>query len=336
MNVAALSFRDLEYVVAVADHRHFGKAALACSVSQPTLSAQLRKFEDYIGFEIFERASRSVLVTERGGEVVSQARVILNEGRRLYDIVGSGAAVLTGTFRLGLIATLGPYVTPLMFKPLRERYPSLNMVFTEGLAQHLLQAVEHGEIDAILATAPLRGPEMMELPVFNEELVLAVPRSHSLATVKTVKLADIDPSELILLNEGHCLRDQTLALFPERPKGNIQAAGVESLRQMVGAGMGIALLPQLAVQVGALLDDMVAYRMIRPESPQRGVSMFYRPSFSRIRDVRALRDLLRETLQENGTIPAPGKAPVKAPIESAPKSEAKRPAKAKFAAKSAP
>ena len=304
MNVGALSFRDLEYVIAVADYRHFGKAAFACSVSQPTLSVQIRKFEDYIGFDIFERAARNVMVTERGTSVVSQARVILNEGKRLYEMVGQGAEVLAGTFRLGMIATLGPYITPLLLRPLRERFPSSNIVLTEGLAHHLVEAVRAGQIDALLATSPLRGLDMTELPVFQEKLVLAVPRGHRLATAASVTIEDIDPSELILINEGHCLRDQALALFPGCGAmiHTAPAAGIESLRQMVGDGMGCALLPQLAVQVGTLLDDMVAYRMISPCSPQRAVSLFYRPSFGRIRDVRALREVLRETLIDDRTV----------------------------------
>ncbi len=309
MNLAALSFRDLEYVVAVADNLHFGKAATACSVSQPTLSAQLRKLEEYIGFDIFERTGRIILVTERGSDVVQQARIILHEGRRLYEIVQAGNEPLTGTFRLGLIATLGPYVTPLLLQPVRERFPRLQLVFSEGLTQHLLQALEAGEVDAVLATSPLRGPELMELPLFHEDLILVVPRNHPLATAPHIGLDDIDPDELILLNEGHCLRDHVLSLFPARQKGMraLQAAGVESLRQMVGAGIGCTLLPRLAVQVGALLDDMVAYRIIRTDPPRRSVSMFHRASFGRIRDARLLRDLLRDALHAAGTVTVHGR-----------------------------
>lgn len=309
MNLAALSFRDLEYIVAVADHLHFGKAAVSCAVSQPTLSAQVRKFEEYVGVEIFERAPRSVLMTERGHEIVAQARIILKEGGRLYDIVKAGAEPLSGTFRLGLIATLGPYLTPLLLQPLRVHFPRMNLVLSEGLTQHLIQALERGDIDALLATSPLRGPDMMELPLFTENLVLAVPRDHALAKVPRIGLGDIDPGELILLNEGHCLRDQVLALFPDRSNQGmpLQAASMESLRQMVAAGLGCALLPQLAVQVGALLDDMVAYRMIRTDTPSRSISMFYRAGFGRIRDARALRDLVRDTLHAVGTIHVQGK-----------------------------
>ena len=318
MNLSALSFRDLEYVTAVADHLHFGKAAIACAVSQPTLSAQLRKLEDYIGLEIFERSGRSVMVTERGSPIVAQARVILNEGRRLFDLVEAGAEPLTGVFRLGLIATLGPYVTPLLLQPLRDTFPRLNVLLTEGLTHHLLEALEAGQIDAFLATSPLRASEVEEIVVFRETFVLAVPRNHRLATAPQVTLADIDPAELIVLNEGHCMREQALALFSARSRGErqLQAAGIESLRQMVGAGLGCALLPQLSVQVGALADDMVAYRTLGAQPPGRTVSMFYRGSFARLRDVRALRDLVRSALQATGTVTTeekPSRALVRTP-----------------------
>ena len=307
--LAALSFRDLEYVVAIADHLHFGKAAAACAVSQPTLSAQLRKLEDYIGFDIFERTGRTVLVTSRGREIVHQARVILGEGRRLFDIVDASAEPLTGAFRLGLVATLGPYVTPLLLQPLRDTLPRLTVEMSEGLTHHLAQALESGEIDALLASSPLRGADLAELRVFRENFVLAVPRGHRLATASQVCLADVRADELMLLNEGHCLREQILALFPERRRmgRHLQAAGLESMRQMVGAGMGCALLPQLSVQVGALADDLVAYRVLGPSPPARSVSLFYRSGFGRIREVRALRDLIRDTLHATGTVAVEGR-----------------------------
>ena len=312
MNLSALSFRDLEYVVAIADHLHFGKAAAASSVSQPTLSAQLRKLEEYIGFALFERTSRTVFLTERGQQVVAQARVILQEGRRLYDIIHAISEPLTGTFKLGLIATLGPYVTPLLLHPVRERFSRLHLIFSEGLTTHLARSLDLGEVDALLAASPLRRPDLMELPLFDEDLVLAVPRDHRLATLPHIHVADIDPDEMILLNEGHCLRDSVLTLFPNRQKGgrDLQAAGLESLRQMVGAGIGCALIPRLAVQVGALLDDQVAYRMISDHPPKRSISMFYRASFGRIREVRALRDLIRDTLHSAGTVTVQGRPSV--------------------------
>ncbi|WP_426956295.1 LysR substrate-binding domain-containing protein [Muricoccus radiodurans] len=312
MNLAGLSFRDLEYLVAVGDHLHFGKAAAACSVSQPTLSAQIRKLEDYLGVQVFERASRSVMVTDTGTGVLAQARAILTEGRRLLDMVQSGGEPLGGPFRLGVISTLGSYLAPVIFAPLRERFPRLRLMLTEGTTAGLVRGLESGELDAIVAASPIRDIELSELPLFHESFVLAVPRDHRLAVAERVRLEDIAADELILLNEGHCLRDQVLRLVPgshqaAQSGAALQAASVETLRQMVSAGMGLALLPQLAVQVGTLLDDMVAYRLIRSATPGRDVALFYRPSFGRIRDVRLLRDALRDALVTLGTVAVHGR-----------------------------
>ena len=308
MNLSGLSFRDLEYVVSVAENLHFGRAALACSVSQPTLSAQIKKLEEYLGFEIFERANRSVLLTERGGGAVTQARIILAEGRRLMEQAQASGEPLSGTFRLGVINTLGAYLLPLLLKPLREQFPKLRLLISEGLTWPLVQQLEAGSLDAILAASPVREAALSELPVFFESFVLAVPRDHRLATVDSVSQADVVVEELILLNEGHCLREQVLSMFPARDRGArtndpMQASSLETLRQMVGAGIGSTILPRLAVAVGALLDDMVAYRRFADaEQSGRVISLFHRQSFGRIREARLLREAIRAALAPGGLV----------------------------------
>ena len=317
MNIAGLSFRDVEYLVAVADHRHFGKAATACAVSQPTLSAQVRKLEDYLGVQVFERASRSVMVTERGAEIVAQCRAILAEGRRLLEMAKTGAEPLGGQFRLGIISTLAPYLAPIILQPLRQRFPNLRLSLAEGLTHGLIRSLEAGDLDAVIAASPVRDIELSELPVFQESFVLAVPRDHRLAVIERVTMEDIPAEELILLSEGHCLRDQAMALFPACQRlaggGPMQATGLETLRQMIGAGIGLSLLPQLAVQIGSLLDDMVAYRLIRAQpAPGRDLSIFHRPSFGRIREVRLLRDVIRDSLSTLGTVKVHGRPETRA------------------------
>lgn len=306
MNLAGLSFRDLEYVVRVAELRHFGKAAEACAVSQPTLSTQVRKLEEFLGVEIFERTPRQVLVTGRGQALVDQARLILSEARRLGEIARSGGEPLSGPFRLGLTGTLGPYLMPLLLQPLRERYPGLRLLLQEGLPRALAVALELGELDAVLLAEPPRGADLAALPLFREEFALAIPRDHALAQAARVAMPDITAAELILLGEGHCLRDQVLALFPEREvtaraDDDRQASSLELLRQMVAAGLGCSLLPQLAVQVGSLLDDMVAYRRLT-EGPGRDVVLYHRPGFARVRDAQLLAALVREVLAESSAV----------------------------------
>jgi LysR family hydrogen peroxide-inducible transcriptional activator len=305
MTLAGLSLRDLEYLLAVAEHLSFGRAAQACAVSQPTLSAQIRKVEDLLKIEVFERAPRGVLVTARGAEVVAQARLVVAEARRLFEVAAAGNAPLEGTFRLGVIATLGPYLVPFLLKPLRARFPHLRLLLSEGHTRQLARQVEEGELDAILAASPLPGPELTELTLFREEFVLAVPRDHVLARVDAVQREDVPVQDLILMSEGHCLREHALTYFAERlsvDRPELQAASLETLRQMIAAGVGVSLLPQLAVQVGALLDDMVAYRRIGDGSISRDVALFHRPGFSRIRDVRLLRQAVQQILAEQSAV----------------------------------
>ncbi len=305
MNLAGLSLRDLEYLAAVAEHLHFGRAAQSCGVSQPTLSGQLRKLEEFLGVEVFERSPRGVLVTRRGEEVVAQARRIISEARRLFEVVRIGAEPLTGTLRLGVISTLGPYLVPFLLKPLRARYPELKLLLTEGHTRALVRQLEEGELDALLATSPLGDAELTELPLFREELALAVPRDHPLAQVEAVNPPDIPVAELILLAEGHCLREQAMQLCPSRLRegsADLQAASLETLRQMIAAGSGVSFMPQLAIQVGALLDDMVAYRRITGGQHMRDVALFHRPSFGRIRDIRLLRQSIGEILAEQSAV----------------------------------
>jgi LysR family hydrogen peroxide-inducible transcriptional activator len=305
MNLQAFSLRDLEYLVAVGEHLSFGRAAQACAVSQPTLSAQVRKVEEAIGVEVFERGPRGAIVTGRGAEVLAQARIVLAEARRMFEVAAAGAEPLVGTFRLGVISTLGPYLVPFLMKPLRARFPDLRLLISEGLTRSLVRQLEEGEIDALFAATPLGGGELIALKLFREEFALTVPRDHKLARQEKVELADIPPEELILLSEGHCLRDQTLAICPDRlreDRPELQAASLESVRQMIASGVGVSLLPQLAVQNGTLLDDLVAYRRIGDGEIAREIALLHRPGFARIRDARLLRAAVREILAHSSGV----------------------------------
>lgn len=299
MNLQAFSLRDLEYLVAVGEHLSFGRAAQACAVSQPTLSAQVRKVEEAIGVEVFERGPRGAIVTQRGADVLAQARIVLSEARRMFEVAAAGAEPLVGNFRLGVISTLGPYLVPFLLKPLRARFPALRLLISEGLTRPLVRQLEEGEIGALLAAAPVGGSELIALKLFREEFALTVPRDHPLASAERVTTADIDPAQLILLSEGHCMRDQTLGFCPDRlreDRPELQAASLETMRQMIAAGIGISLMPQLAVQNGTLLDDLVAYRRVGEGDLAREIALFHRPGFARIRDARLLRGAVREIL----------------------------------------
>lgn len=258
--LAGLHLRDLEYLVAVADHGHFGKAAEACAVSQPALSAQIAQLERRLGSRLFERQTRGITITPQGGLIVEQARRVITEARRLFDVAGAAQPRLTGEVAVGVIATLGPYLAPTLMRVMRETTPAARAVITEGLTTDLLAALRGGRLDVVLAAAPLPGAGLCAMPLFFEPFVLARRRSGGGADPQ----APLDPDHLLLLEPGHCLRDQTLALCerlsrPGRGGGAVaHAASLETLRGLVAEGGGYAVLPVLA----AVEDRRLSYAPI--------------------------------------------------------------------------
>ncbi|MBK1842617.1 LysR family transcriptional regulator [Azospirillum sp. YIM B02556] len=308
MNLSGLSLRDLEYVVAVAELRHFGRAAERCAVSQPSLSAQIRKLEEALGLSLFERTSRKVLLTPRGEAVVAQARTVLEEARRLLALADGSEGALTGRLRLAAIHTLGPYLFPHILPPLRKAWPELTLILSEGRTDSLLEDLRDGRLDAVLLALPVETDGLVAEPLFFEPFLLAHPAGHRLGSAPHLSLADLDPSELLLLEEGHCLRDQALAACGLSARGGgVHATGLETLRHMVAAGAGCTLMPLLAAmgQDGAGQDrrtvgvgGLVEYRPfdtpgngVRP--PGRTVGLVRRASDPRARGLRDLADLLR-------------------------------------------
>lgn len=289
--MAALpTLRELEYVVAVAEEGHFGRAAARCHVSQPALSMQIRRLEERLGVALFERAPRRVRPTPQGERLIAQARRVLEEARR-FVALARDADVLAGPVRIGAIETLGPYYLPHVLLPLSERFSGLRPVLREGRTARLVQLLLDGELDVVLL-APPAGREGVELfPLFFEPFVLLCRRDDPLAARARPTLAELADGRMLLLEEGHCLREQALALCGTAAAGTIHATSVETLRQMVAAGLGHTLLPRLAVDerhplAGVLhwapLDDpdagrdiALAWRVSDPrESHWRGLARF--------------------------------------------------------------
>ena len=209
MNISWLTLRDLQYLVAVADHRHFGKAALACHVSQPALSAQIRKIEDVLAVQLFERSNRRVAVTSAGEAVIRQARIVLEEAEKISTL----AAVqppLTGSLRLGAIATVGPYYLPYLLAPLRKEFPKLDLFLKEGLTDPLLEELKAGQLDAVIASDTFTDSALRIMPLFFEPFLLAVPNTNRLAVKTPLTVRDLHADEMVLLEDGHCLRNQAL------------------------------------------------------------------------------------------------------------------------------
>ncbi len=298
MTLASLSVRDLEYVVAVAEHGHFGRAAEACAVSQPALSAQIRKVENVLGLRLFERTRRRVLVTPLGAEIAAQGRVVLQEVRKLFETAGGQRGPLVGPFRLGVIATLGPYLLPHLLGPLRRRFPRLELFLREGLTRVLLQELRSGALDAVLAAAPIVDTALSVEPLFEEPFLLALPARHPLNRKPRVGTADLRADEMVLLEDGHCLRDQALEVCPNDRGGGrtprLQATSLETLRHMVATGSGYSLMPALAAanDVGRL----IRYRRLVSPSPGRSVVLVWRRQFTRAADIESLCRLVREHL----------------------------------------
>lgn len=276
-----MNLRDLRYLVALADHRHFGRAAAASFVSQPTLSTQIRKLEDELGVVLVERTSRRVLLTTVGREIVQHAREVLNQTEQIKAIARRTLDPESGTVRLGIIPTLAPYLLPHVVPRIRSRFPRLELLLVEEQTDVLLRQLREGRLDASVLALPIHDMQLHTEFLFAEPFLLAVPESHELARRKGLKLNDLCDQSLLLLEDGHCLRDQALEvcqLSGAGEKSGFRATSLETLRQMVAANVGITLLPTLAVQPPVAQSENVHLLQFRGHTPSRRIAMVWRKS----------------------------------------------------------
>lgn len=288
----ALSMRDLRALASLAQHRHFGRAAEELSISQPSLSASIQKIESCLKTRIFERTSRRCDLTPRGALIIEQAHLALAELSRLAQMSGKQREPLTGRFRLGIIPTVAPYYLPHIFGPISEHFPLLELILREEISDKLIERLRAGEIDAALLSLPLHEVGIAEFPVLQEELALAVPLSHSLAQRDSVSVADLKPREMVLLEHGHCLRDQTLELCAaDAPGGCIHATSMETLRFMVKAKIGTALVPALAVNFDKG-RELIRYVPFRAPAPSRTLGLAVSKRSAHLQDVQELAGFL--------------------------------------------
>ncbi len=296
MNISWLTLRDLQYLVAVADHQHFGKAATACNVSQPALSAQIRKIEDVLGIQLFERTNRRVTITPSGQLVANQARVVLEEAAKISEMTQSVHEPLSGSLRLGAIATVGPYLIPYLLAPMKKSYPKLKLFLQEGLTDRLLGELKAGQLDAVIASDTFEDPSLRTIPLFFEPFILAVPRGHSLAAKERLTRRDLNSEDMILLEDGHCLRDQTLDICPANRRGNVRqffATSLETLRHLVATGSGYTLIPNLAVRDDKGLKPLIRYRQFDDKAVGRNIILVCRARYGRMADIDALAEFIR-------------------------------------------
>ncbi|SFV10843.1 LysR family transcriptional regulator, hydrogen peroxide-inducible genes activator [Methylobacterium sp. 174MFSha1.1] len=294
MNASGLSLRDLEYVVALAEEGHFGRAAERCAVSQPTLSVQVRKLEEALGLVLFERSNRRVLLTPSGQAVVRQARAVLAEAKTLLMLAREGAGQgLRGRLVLAAIQTLGPYLFPQVLRGLRQAFPDLALALSEGRTAEILDALREGRADAALISLPIPDSGLTVAPLFDEPFLLACPAEHAFAGGEAPRPGDLAGPDLLLLDEGNCLRDQAVAACGAGPATGRHATSLETLRSMVAAGAGYTLLPALAAPPGPDPAGLTICRRFGPDGPRRTIALAWRASDPRTEGLAELAGFFR-------------------------------------------
>lgn len=297
-NGGAMNLRELEYLVAVADHRHFGDAAAACFVSQPTLSTQLRKLETELGVELVERAPRRVALTQAGELIVERAREVLRGVDDIHALARAAHDPAAGRVRVGMFPTLAPYLLPHVVAGAHARWPGMELLLVEEKTQVLVDEVRAGRLDLVLLARPVRVEGLEERPLFTEDFVLAVPADHPLAEGDgPVPTSALVGQPVLLLDEGHCLRDQALSvchLVGAEERAGFRATSLETLRQMVAAGVGVTLLPRLAVEPPVPPSPDVRIRTLADPVPRREIAAYWRRSDARRQWLPQLADALAD------------------------------------------
>jgi LysR family hydrogen peroxide-inducible transcriptional activator len=296
-----MTLRELRYLVALANRAHFGRAADDCHVSQPTLSTQIRKLEEYLGLTLIERNAKSFALTAIGQDVVEKARRIVREVDALLSSARTPQGPLTGSLNLGVIPTLAPYFLPQLLPLVKSRYKQLQLVVHEDLTGHLLERLRGYQIDAALLALPLDGEDFEELPLFDEPFWFACPPRHPLAQSKGVTEADLIGETMLLLADGHCLRGQALAACgrgaaDEEGTDDFRAASLETICQLVAAGFGCTLLPALAAHPPQGPEPSFVIRPLQSANASRRIGLAWRRGYPKANDLALLGDLIRKNL----------------------------------------
>ncbi len=274
-----MNLRALKYFVKLAELKHFSRAAEACFVSQPTLSTQIRKLEEELGVQLVERVPRKVQLTPVGEELAARARHVLRDVEQIYAAARRSRDPETGTLRLGLFPTLAPYLLPHVVPLIRERFPRLRLELSEEKTADILSMLESGKLDAALIALPVEDHSLDHIVLFDEPFFLAVPESHPLASRSCIETEDLEGTELLLLEDGHCLRDQALevcSLSGARERVDFHATSMETLRQMVAAEVGVTLMPALAVKPPIAPTRNVTLRPFSAPAPHRTIALVWR------------------------------------------------------------
>ncbi|MCG8415157.1 MAG: hydrogen peroxide-inducible genes activator [Pseudomonadales bacterium] len=294
------SLKQLRYICAVAEHKHFSKAAEACHVTQSTLSAAIQELESQLGVVIFERSKKNVLITPLGERLVQQARVVLGDVEDFVSLAKSHDEALAGEVRLGVIPTIAPFLLPNLLADLRNQYPKLKLYLKEELSANLYQQLQQGQLDLIILAFPYPLPEMETVSLFKDEFVLCLPPGHQLEKSSQVKQQQLRGEKLLLLEEGHCLRDHALeACKLESADTDLvyQGTSLHTLVQMVANGLGVTLLPDMSVKADILGDTHLKLKHFNNENVSREIGMAWRKSDPRRDDYLLLGEFIKSNYQ---------------------------------------
>lgn len=314
-----MTLTELRYIVAVARERHFGRAAEACFVSQPTLSVAVRRLEEELGVTLFERGAGEVIITPSGQRIVAQASRVLAEADLIPRLAKQDQDELAGVLRLGVIYTIGPYLLPRLIPLLRQQAPRMPVQIEESYTAVLSERLQQGQLDVLILSLPYAATGVLTEPLYEEPFVAVLPKGHPLERVEAVPPHDLAREPLLLLGPGHCFRDQVLQVCPEcLPAGGeadtlqktLEGSSLETIRLMVATGIGVTVLPQTAVSYHPAAAELLSLRPFVPPVPQRVVALAWRKSFPRPRAIRVLAEAVRtgelgagvRVLTETGTI----------------------------------
>lgn len=306
-----MTLTELKYVIAVARHRHFGRAAESCSVSQPSLSVAIRKLEEELGVTIFERRSNDISVTPIGQQIVDQAQKVVEEARRIPEIAHQGRDPLSGPLRLGVIYTIGPYLLPELISRMIETTPRMPLVLEEGFTTELLAKLRNGSIDVAITADTLVDTGFMTMEVYEENFVVAVPAHHPWVNRNYVGTDELKDQTMLLLGAGHCFRDQILGVCPDLAvfstsasdvQKTVEGSSLQTIFHMVAQGLGITVLPASAVPYLTGLSNAIKILPFKNPPPKRRVMLVWRKSFTRLDAISALQSAMH-TLKLNGCAP---------------------------------
>ena len=294
-----MTLTELRYLVAVARERHFGKAAEACFVSQPTLSVAIKKLEEELDVKLFERGSNEVTVTPLGQEIVHQAHLVLEQAAGIKEIARHGKNPLSGPLRLGVIYTIAPYLLPDLVRQSIDRVPQMPLILQENFTDKLLEMLRASEIDAAVLAEPFPDAGLATAALYDEPFQIAVPKQHPLASRERISAEELKNETMLLLGTGHCFRDHVLEVCPEYAGFSSNAEGIrksfegsslETIKYMVAAGMGVTVVPQLSVP--AEPERHITYIEFADPVPTRRIVLAWRRSFTRYEAIAALRNAI--------------------------------------------